>query len=398
MQISTPRGIRFDCSGCGNCCLQWPVPITAVDYQRITDLSKGEARFRPLNSSRQNLFQFTHTLEKRGDGRCQFLTAENRCQLHLEHGAEAKPSMCSLFPYTFMVTPDAVIASLSFASSAVLYNTGKLLSEQDAVLAEQYRRFQNTFDNPSQRWKNLQLIDGTALSWEAFAELDQELMRILEEGSEAPEIVPRKLRSKLQKIGKLVLSMLPTPGAAERDPKLESRPKIVDQLLLKFLELLYFPQGVFADQNYDLKTKELILSLVGAPESVSFGEEPSTKFSDLIKFKLGKLPDDVEDLIDRFLYVKAFSKFYFGPGFHHLSLLAGIHHLQYLELLIRLKLKQAIIDKRLQTPISFEDTAELIRNLERRLTQLDLTKDSISVLEILCSSPERATRIQFLAD
>lgn len=297
-----------------------------------------------------------------------------------------------------MVTPDTVIASLSFASSAVLYNTGKLLSEQDSVLEAQYRRFQNAFDSTSDRWQNLQLIDGTALSWEAFSQLDQDFTRILEEDCQTTESVPRKLRSKLQKMGKFVLSKLPTPAAAERDPRLESRPKIVDQLLLKYLELLYFPQDVFADQNYDLRTRDLMLSLVAAPETVSFGDASSTTFSDLIKFKLGKLPDDVEELIDRFLYVKAFSKFYFGPGFHHLSLLAGIHHLQYLELLIRLKLKQAAIGKSLQIPVSFEDTAELIRSLERRLTQLDLTKDSISVLEILCSSPARAARIQFLAD
>ena len=374
------------------------MPITASDYERITGLSKGDAQFRSLKSTRQNLFQFTHTLEKRADGRCQFLTEENRCQLHLEHGAAAKPSMCSLFPYTFTVTPDAVLASLSFASSAVLFNTGKLLAEQEAVLEEQFARFQHSFSIATERWNSLQLIDGTPLSWRSFAQIDKDLMAIAEEGSETSDAFPRKMRTKLQKIGKYIVSQLPSSSAAERDPKLESRPKVVDQLLVKYLELLYFPQDVFSDQSYDLKTRELMMALVAAPESVNFGEGVGCKFSDLIKLKLAKLPDEIEELIDRFLYVKLFSKFYFGPGFHHLSLLAGVHHLQYVELLLRLKLKQAIVNKRSEMPLKFEDAAELIRKLERRITQLDLSKESISVLEILCSSPERAARIQFLAE
>lgn len=398
MHISTPRGIRFDCSGCGNCCLQWPVPVTAADYERIRGLSYGEAEFRKLNSTRENLYQFTHTLEKRADGRCQFLTAENRCQLHTDHGQESKPTMCSLFPYTFMVTPDAVLASLSFASSAVLYNTGKLLSEQDEVLANQYKRFQQSFNTQTERWQNLQLIDGIGLSWKDFAELDRALMDIVYEQCDSESTVPRKMRSKLQKMSKMVTSLLPSPGAAERDPKLESRPKIVDQLLLKYLDLLYFPKDVFADSSYDLKTRELMMALVAAPEAVLLGNGDGGKFSDLIKLKLGKLPEEIEELVDRFLYVKVFSKFYFGPGFHHLSLLAGIHHLQYVELLFRLKLKQAIVNKRITMPLKFEDSVELLRILERRITQLDLSKESISVLEILCSSPERAARVQFLAE
>lgn len=398
MQIRTPRGIRFDCSGCGNCCLQWPVPVTALDYERIRELSNGEAEFRKLKSTRENLYQFTHTLEKRADGRCQFLTAENRCQLHLDHGTSAKPSMCSLFPYTFMVTPDAVLASLSFASSAVLYNTGKLLSEQDTVLTEQLQRFQQAFTSTTERWQNLQLLDGTPLSWDAFSNLDKELMAIVNEGSELESSVPRKIRAKLAKMSKKVISVLPKGTNPERDPKLESRPKIVDQLLIKYLDLLYFPEDVFSEQSYDLKTRELMMALVAAPESVSFGGKDASKFSDLIKLKLGNLPEEVEELIDRFLYVKVFSKFYFGPGFHHLSLLAGIHHLQYVELLLRLKLKHAIACEGLIRPVPFDYAAELIRILERRITQLDLSKEAVSVLEILCSSPERASRIHFLAE
>ena len=393
VHISTPRGIRFDCSGCGNCCLHWPVPITQDDYERIRVISNEEAAFRPLKSARENLQKFTHTLEKRSDGRCQFLTEENRCQLHLEHGVAAKPSMCSLFPYSFTVTPDTVLSSLSFASSAVLYNNGKLLSEQHDVLSEQYKRFEELFKPTSERWHKLQVLDGTPLSWVEFSKIDASIMQIAESEPVFNE-VPRGIIKKLRRIETHVLGLLPKPSLCERDPKLESRPKIVDQILLKYLDHLYFPEDVFADQHYDFRTRELMQELVAAPNSVSLAENKTngpTKFANLISLKKLDLADEIEDLLDRFFYMRLFSKLFFGPGFFHLSLIAGLHHLQLLRVLLGLKLKQEIL-RNPETALTFERAAEIVRTLERRLTQLDLSRESVSVLEILCSSAERVER------
>src|SRR5271167_3054776 len=38
-RLIIPEGINFECTGCGNCCHQWPVPSTAEDRQRIIDLA-----------------------------------------------------------------------------------------------------------------------------------------------------------------------------------------------------------------------------------------------------------------------------------------------------------------------------------------------------------------------
>ncbi len=409
-EIRVPKGIRFDCSGCGNCCLEWPVPLTSNDYERISTLPvelKDKAVTRSLKSSRENLLSFTHTLEKNNDKCCPFFTNDKLCQLHLEFGAQSKPSMCRLFPYSFIVTPDTVLATLSFASSAVLYNTGKLLSEQSQVLLEQYKLFQMLFNPDLCLWHKVQLIDGQPLNWGEFKELDRKQEKIIEdqdsnECSQNLEDPPENLPAKLKAVFNLALRELDDTRKAEQDPPLEARPKIVDQVLLKFLDRLYFPEQVFAAKNYDLECREMLKEMVAAPQTVSFGSSSAPNiskalvFSDLIKNKLGKLPADAEDLLNRFLYVRYFSKTYFGPGFHNLSLISGLNHLRTLYILLRLKVKEKMLLENVNP--DFELLAELVRSLERRLTQLDLSKESQAILEVLMTSPERQNRFSFLAE
>ncbi len=399
--IKSPKGIRFDCSGCSNCCLQWPVPLTQEDYERISSKNSSlntDAAMRNLRSSRNSLLAFTHTLEKNSDGSCEFLLDDKRCRLHLEFGIEAKPSMCRLFPYSFTTTPDAVLCTLSFASTAVLYNTGTLLAEQPETLESQFRVFKALFNPKTELWQQLQLIDGHALNWDSFSILDKNLMAIVESNANSNEAVPTEMASKLAEVTNILRKELAGPLLAERDPKFESRPKIVDQILLKHLERLYFPDQVFAESTYDLNARALLQELVSAPSSVTFGQsDHARKFTEIINFKLGNLALDVDDLINRFLYMRVFSKLYFGPGFHHLSLLSGLHHLRSLHTLLRLKIKQKMLIENQDNLLSFDLACELLRTLERRLTQLDLSRESQAILEVLMSSPERQERFSFIS-
>lgn len=306
--------------------------------------------------------------------------------------------MCLLFPYSFTVTPNEVLASLSFASSAVLCNSGNLLSQQAETLEFQFRIFQDLFKPKRELWHKLQLVDGQLLDWESFTALDKQINAIIEGDETDPAIYPDMMERRLKEASDLLVKQLPDPALAEREPKLEARPRIADQILLKHLERLYFPQQVFLEDNYDLKAKELMVELVAAPKAVSFGQgQESLKFAELINIKLGKLPDDVEGLFNRFFYVRFFSKLYFGPGFHHFSLIAGMHHLRTLQILLRLKIKQSLCLSS-KTKADFELACELVRTMERRLTQLDLSAQSVAMLEVMLSSVERQTRIKFLAE
>lgn len=341
---------------------------------------------------------FTHSLEKKSDGRCIFLTDENRCQLHARHGAPGKPSMCRLFPYTFSETPVGICASVSFASSAVLFNSGKLLSEQTDFLKEKYDLFQELFPTLQLDWKTAQLLDGTALSLESLQSLHYEYSETITPNADETELPPTDMYAKLRQMSARAANLLPSRSAAERMPPVEARPKIIDQIVLKYLAKLYFPTDVFSNDVFDLDIGGLMKDLVSAPDLVLFdANQIPYRFKDLIQLKLGKLEPALQDLLDRFLYCRVFSWLYFGPGFHHLSLLAGIHHLMHLAVLIRLKIKCFMLDHNSQS-IEIADMAEIVRTMERRLTQLQLSSNSIAGLEVLLPSLERADRIGFLAE
>jgi Fe-S-cluster containining protein len=395
-QLQIPPGINFECTGCGNCCLEWPVPVTSDDRARILALagelrwpSLGSELFRPLHTTEGKLKAFDHTLEKRSDGRCEFLSEEKRCVLHERRGAESKPSVCQLFPYTFNETPSGVYVSLSFASSGVLFNQGRPLSEQQEMLTLKWQLFKRLFPAITPDWSGIQLVDGRALSWQSYMEMESDILKAVH-GS--PRAEHRVLAG-----SKVAARQLPAGICESGLPQMAAKPKQIDQLLLKALFELYLPDDVFTSEQTDIECKRLLENLVVPPSAVrlrSQGQESS--FGELMNFKLGKLDDESEDLLYRFIFCRIFAKLYFGPGFANLSLLAGLHHLPAIIVMVRLKLKLLAMRQAGSRP-DFGVTAEIVRDLERKLSQVNLSRESATVLEVLFVSPERAERMLALA-
>ena len=194
--LHIPEGINYDCTGCGNCCLQWPVPSTDEDRTRIIDLSRslvsdasnvqtGEQFSLPkgqlfrridMDVLRNKTNQFQFTMEKRADGRCVFLSEQNQCMLHIQFGAEAKPGMCQLFPYTFTQAPDGYYASVSFASSGALFNQGRALEEQRDHLLNRLHLFNKLFPSLKLDWSQTQLADGVPIRWSQYLLLERVLL------------------------------------------------------------------------------------------------------------------------------------------------------------------------------------------------------------------------------
>jgi Fe-S-cluster containining protein len=395
-ELHTPEGIRFECTGCGNCCLAWPVPVTRDDYERIAALDGSALAsfprlFREFQSPESKLEAFTHTLEKRGDGRCEFLTEDNRCWLHRNYGPTMKPAMCQLFPYTFTETPSGVYASVSFASTGTLLNAGHLLSEQGELLAEKWRLFRRLFPRVAPDWSHIQLIDGYRLDWHEYLSLERELLRIVT--SQAAKRVEKRLLD----CDRFLVRKVPPGTDLEKHPPMEARPKVVDQLIVRHLFDFYVPDDVFACGIDDLDTQAMLKQLVESPPAVQLrclGAECS--FRELNEFAMGSLDPQSEDLLSRFVYCRIFSKLYFGAGFAGLSLLAGLHHLTILIALIRFKAKIMTLRSNGQRP-DFLAVAEMVRALERRLTQVAISRQTATVLEVLLTSPSRVERIVSLA-
>jgi Fe-S-cluster containining protein len=123
---------HYSCTGCGECCRGWKVPILPGEAERFRRLAEPlvpvERLTRALVSQPQKNGSTDEYISV-GDG-CIALGGDGLCRIHVRHGSEAKPAVCRLFPLTFVQTPTEVRVGLSFACSAVLDATGPLLSQQ----------------------------------------------------------------------------------------------------------------------------------------------------------------------------------------------------------------------------------------------------------------------------
>lgn len=400
-QLHIPEGINFDCTGCGNCCFEWPVPITREDFSRISsyaDRKELDAKklFRVLNVDDDKLKVFSHSLEKRSDGLCEFLTDDKRCQLHNDLGAEAKPAMCRLFPYTFTKTPTGVYASVSFASTGVLLNSGRPLSEQKESMLETFELFKRMFPALELDWSESQLIDGQKISWSDYQLIEKPILEQLAKPGESR--VERWLFEQAEPFRKAVAGSVKLDNVAG----LTTNPKIIDQVLVRNLLLTYFPENVYESSSCDLDAQSVAREFLDEPRRVMLkyrAEEYS--FQDLVSVRLGPLTPPVTDLMRRFVYLRMFSKLFFGPGFNYLSVVAGIHHLSVLVCLLRIRLKLEMLRRKKSSELtdldSFVTMVEDARLLERRLTVAYFSKETIAMLEILLLSPQRIERLISLA-
>ena len=414
--LHIPEGINFECSGCGNCCLIWPVPASDSDYERIVALvGQGDVGNQPVArhfrkmqsaSAADKLSHFSYTLEKQADGRCAFLTEDDRCRLHTEFGAEAKPGMCQLFPYTFTDAPDGYYASVSFASTAVLFNAGRALSDQEDFLRTRLALFKRLFPQLSLDWSKIELYDGSPLRWPQYLAIEEKLRRHFrplapgaggQEKSGQPQAQISRL---LLSASRDLLAILPGHVDLERTALVETTPEKVDWLLIRHLHDFYFPEDVLAARDHSFGAHALMQQLVRPPDCqpVFIGEHQFS-WPQICQGPLPAMPPDCEELLARFVYARLFSKLYFGPGLAHLSVIAGFHHLGLLLALLRIKLKLLYRQRcgdspeTRNWPFAFSEFAELLRALERRLTSARYSREASSILQVLLESPARFERI-----
>lgn len=134
---------RFTCAQCARCCTRpWEIvvtPVEAASYRQrnaahwFRDTANGHEGtdrdpFEPIAGT-----QGFHRIRKRDDGACGFLSPANRCRLHEELGARAKPLTCRLFPFSFHAVDDTVAVTTSFACPTVVANEGEPIAAGRAL-------------------------------------------------------------------------------------------------------------------------------------------------------------------------------------------------------------------------------------------------------------------------
>ncbi len=92
---------RWDCHSCGLCCRGSIIALNDDDRERLRRHAWHEhEEFRGVRIvMRRGWLRKRYRLAQRSDGSCVFLTGEGRCRIHEEHGPEAKPVVCRMFPF-----------------------------------------------------------------------------------------------------------------------------------------------------------------------------------------------------------------------------------------------------------------------------------------------------------
>jgi len=130
---------RFTCQSCGRCCRRWDVLVTEAErdaynkrevarWFRETDRdTEGTERepFEPVSGWRGY-----YRIRSRSDGACGFLSNANRCRIHEELGAAAKPLTCRMFPFRFHPGAGGATVTASFGCPTIVANRGEPLSER----------------------------------------------------------------------------------------------------------------------------------------------------------------------------------------------------------------------------------------------------------------------------
>ncbi|HEX8953290.1 MAG TPA: YkgJ family cysteine cluster protein [Polyangia bacterium] len=173
-------GERYTCTGCGDCCRGWSVPLLPGEGERFRALAAAVVPVERLRGAVHAARGGGVAVEALGGpgARCAALADDERCLVHAEHGADRKPLACRLFPFTFVATPTEVRVSLSFACPAVIDGDGPLVAEQRgdverlyaAIAGSPYRM--NVDDE-------LALTESRRLSWRDAALLLAEVSRAL---------------------------------------------------------------------------------------------------------------------------------------------------------------------------------------------------------------------------
>lgn len=117
-------------------------------------------------------------IRQREDGRCGFLSDDNRCRIHEELGAARKPLTCRLFPFAFHAAADAVVVKASFNCPTIAANEGVPITDSAPHAALESLRREWFAIHPLQP-AALELVSGRSVSTRTLLLLRQNLLAML---------------------------------------------------------------------------------------------------------------------------------------------------------------------------------------------------------------------------
>jgi hypothetical protein len=176
---------RFACVACGvSCRMKKLGPLLREDVARLQGLDwsgtgHDPSRFyieedgTPLDAGTL-AEHWRDPFLRRENGACQFLRADNLCEVHARFGAAAKPLMCRMFPYQYRATPTGIAVGMRLGECAsVLAATRGLpvVDQQDDLLG-MLAQHESIALLPPTFWSTRDSL----LTWEEYQRIEDALL------------------------------------------------------------------------------------------------------------------------------------------------------------------------------------------------------------------------------
>lgn len=205
-----------------------------------------------------------HLIRKRDDGACVFLTADNRCRIHEELGANRKPLTCRLFPFAFHSDGNGTIVPASFGCPTIVANEGPLVDAPESraaleSLRKEWFAIHPTVTTPPQLVKGRSLTPRSArvLRDHLLAMLPRDARDIRDNIARIAAALDDLTRSRVLSLADDAfaeyLSLTLPHAAAKAEAPARRRPSVVGRLLQ--YGFLYIVTAIRADLEHPRQSK-----------------------------------------------------------------------------------------------------------------------------------------------
>lgn len=406
--MNIPEGISYNCQGCGRCCSGFSVGMSLKDYDKVKDVDWGK-----LHPQLSGLELFTHKEKEfaegtslfpiytkaHPDGACPFLI-NDLCFIHGTLGESEKPSVCQIFPYTFVGTPRGVFAAVSLSSMASVRNIGRPLTEQRPMLEQTLQlmkdlevelKKEGAKTDVTAAVGGINLTSGVAITWDEYFLIEDRLMSIAKHEpfentfqmwTAACEVLTEAARLKIEGAN--------LDNIAEFKPDLSFWNNKISTAFERFLLILMCFRGLtwpmlkrrrIQNNQKPASGIEMFGSVLNALASKKM-ELPNcgeVNIEEAMFTPFVPLSAEINQFMRQYMYLRLFSKTYFGASMGGFSVIAGFNQM-VATILTSLTFAKACAVKRGQNEVQIADIYESILLLDKQLGLISSLSGQVSLI------------------
>ena len=378
--------------------------VKDTDWQSLHPALKDkEVFFHREKEFEEGTAAYPHYTKPTADGSCIFLI-NDLCFMHSTLGEASKPTSCRVFPYSFVETPTGVYAGVVYNSMAAVRNIGAPLTEQRDKLADHFAlsvHYNTSSMRPADLEAQLKAVkDGTMvvaespfarvkitpaceLDWAEYLAIEARMIKLIfsriegtsddsSETSGQANIFDTLLQCSeiLMQGRKLKVSGGNVADIADFEPTIKAPADLtVSNTEFMTLRMLYYRFFVYptvrtSDTSlWQMQRKRAFEPKVAINVVRAFSKYIGSGLGTILFAKAGVAmlgnvnlvqalnkkfapPNpEIDKLFHRWLYLKLFSKSYFGPAAAGFSVLSGFNSLTASILSVLLFTKSAALHK-----------------------------------------------------